>query len=100
MTATVRQWRDMRRWRLGIGAPKGLVCRVGRAAVGLGPMSELGQIQKSARANAMSAFPPLATRQRTSLEVRFVPTAEMRGEAKRLANLLIRQHAKEANAGD
>jgi hypothetical protein len=40
--------------------------------------SESGQFQKSDRANAMSAFPPLAlaTRQRTSLEVRFVPTAD------------------------
>jgi hypothetical protein len=31
-----------------------------------------GQFQKSNRANATSAFPPLATRLRTSLEVRFV----------------------------
>ena len=36
--------------------------------------NKVGQIQKSTRAIAMSAFPPLATRQRTSLEVRFVPT--------------------------
>jgi hypothetical protein len=42
-----------------------------------GSMSYLGQFQKSARANAMSAFPPLATRQRTSLEVRFVPNSEV-----------------------
>src|ERR1700737_3327647 len=37
--------------------------------------SESGQFQKSARAKAMSAFPPFATRQRTSLEVRLVPIA-------------------------
>ena len=40
-------------------------------------MSAPGQFQKSAPANAMSAFPPLATGRRTSLEVRFVPTADM-----------------------
>jgi hypothetical protein len=39
--------------------------------------SELGQFQKSARANAMSAFPPIAAELRTSLEVRFVPTTEV-----------------------
>jgi hypothetical protein len=44
-----------------------------------GSMSYLGQFQKSARANAMSAFPPLATRQRTSLEVRFVPEPYLTG---------------------
>jgi hypothetical protein len=32
----------------------------------------VGQFQKSARANAMSAFPPLATELGTSLLVRFV----------------------------
>jgi hypothetical protein len=37
----------------------------------------LGQFQKSTRANAMSAFLPLATRQRISLEVRFVPFSEV-----------------------
>jgi hypothetical protein len=47
-----------------------------------------------------SAIPTEADITRQSSDVRFVPTAEMRGEAKRLANLLIRQHAKEANAGD
>jgi hypothetical protein len=48
----------------------------------------------------MSALPQIATTERTCQHVSNVPTAEMRGEAKRLANLLIRQHAKEANAGD
>jgi CheY-like chemotaxis protein len=37
------------------------------------PMPAVGQFRKSALATAMSAFPPLATRQRTSMEVRFVP---------------------------
>jgi hypothetical protein len=37
-------------------------------------MSESGQIPKSALATAMSAFPPIATKLRTSQEVRFVPT--------------------------
>jgi len=36
-------------------------------------MSAQGQTRKSDCTIAMSAFPPLATRQRTSLEVRFVP---------------------------
>ena len=35
-------------------------------------MSLKGQTRKSALANAMSAFPPIATELRTSLEVRFV----------------------------
>jgi hypothetical protein len=34
------------------------------------------QFQTSADATAMSAFLPLATTERTSLEVRFVPKAE------------------------
>jgi hypothetical protein len=38
----------------------------------IGTMSELGQFQKSARANAMSAF-PVSDQKRTSLAVRFVP---------------------------
>ena len=41
-------------------------------------MSELGQIRKSALATAMSAFPPTATKLRTSREVRFVPMGDMR----------------------
>jgi hypothetical protein len=44
-----------------------------------GSMSHLGQFQKSACANAMSAFLPIATELRTSLEVRFVPQAEVTG---------------------
>jgi hypothetical protein len=39
-------------------------------------MSELGQTRKSALATAMSAFPPIATKLRTSREVRFVPGAD------------------------
>src|SRR5260221_1370160 len=49
-------------------------------------MSVQGQFQTSARANAMSAFPSLATRQRTSLEVCFVPRGDIRvaiGSARR-----------------
>jgi hypothetical protein len=38
-----------------------------------GPMSQLGHFQTSADATAMSAFLPLATIERTLLEVRFVP---------------------------
>jgi hypothetical protein len=38
-------------------------------------MSELGQTRKSALVAAMSAFPPIATKLRTSQEVRFVPIA-------------------------
>jgi hypothetical protein len=38
-------------------------------------MSEVGQTRKSALVTAMSAFPPIATKLRTSREVRFVPTA-------------------------
>ena len=41
-------------------------------------MSVVGHFRKSALATAMSAFPPLATELRTSLEVRFVPTPEVR----------------------
>ena len=44
-------------------------------------------------------MPPVAIKFRIAAK-RDGSTAEMRGEAKRLANLLIRQHAKEANAGD
>jgi hypothetical protein len=33
----------------------------------------IGQTRKSALATAMSAFPPIATKLRTSREVRFVP---------------------------
>jgi hypothetical protein len=44
-------------------------------------MSGLGQTQKSALATAMSAFHPIATKQRTSLKVCFVPKAEEQGAA-------------------
>jgi hypothetical protein len=40
------------------------------------PMSQLGHFQTSADATTMSAFLPLATTERTSLEVRFVPEAD------------------------
>jgi hypothetical protein len=40
-------------------------------------MSALGQFRKSALATARSAFPPIATKLRTSREVRFVPIAEV-----------------------
>jgi hypothetical protein len=40
-------------------------------------MSALGQFRKSALATARSAFPPIATKLRTSREVRFVPQADM-----------------------
>jgi hypothetical protein len=40
-------------------------------------MTVVGQLQKSARADAMSGLPPLATELRTSLEVRFVPIPEL-----------------------
>jgi hypothetical protein len=39
--------------------------------------SELGQTRKSALIAAMSAFPPIATKLRTSREVRFVPSPEV-----------------------
>ena len=39
-------------------------------------MSEQGQFQNSVKANTMPAFPLIATELRTSLEVRFVPTAD------------------------
>jgi hypothetical protein len=39
-------------------------------------MSRSGQTRKSALATAMSAFFPIATKLRTSLEVRFVPTRD------------------------
>src|ERR1700746_870586 len=38
-----------------------------------------GQTRKSALVTVMSAFPPIATKLRTSREVRFVPTAEVVG---------------------
>jgi hypothetical protein len=38
-------------------------------------MSVLGHFRKSALATARSAFPPIATKLRTSREVRFVPEA-------------------------
>ena len=45
-----------------------------------GLMSQLGQTRKSALATAMSAFPPIATKLRTSRAVRFVPFPdEMQG---------------------
>jgi hypothetical protein len=37
----------------------------------------MGHFQTSADATAMSAFPLIATELRTTLEVRFVPEAEM-----------------------
>lgn len=43
------------------------------------PMSDQGQFRKSDCATAMSAFPPLATELRTSLEVRFVLETEQAG---------------------
>ena len=43
----------------------------------LTPTSETSHFQTSADATAMSAFLPLATVERTSLEVRFVPTRDM-----------------------
>jgi len=42
-------------------------------------MSEMGQTRKSALVAAMSAFPPIATKLRTSREVRFVPTTDISG---------------------
>jgi hypothetical protein len=39
----------------------------------------VGSFQTSADATAMSAFLPLATTERTSLEVRFVPIADLSG---------------------
>jgi len=42
-----------------------------------GLMSLLGQTRMSDYTIAMSAFPPLATRQRTSPKVRFVPTCDI-----------------------
>jgi hypothetical protein len=41
------------------------------------PKSASGQNQKSAVAIAMSAFHPIATKQRTSREVRLVPGADI-----------------------
>jgi hypothetical protein len=41
------------------------------------PKSEMGQFRKSDCATVMSAFPPLATRQRTSRDVSKVPEADM-----------------------
>jgi len=40
-------------------------------------MSESGQTRKSALVTAMSAFPPIATKLRTSREVRFVPITDV-----------------------
>jgi hypothetical protein len=40
-------------------------------------MSVVGQTRKSNCAIAMSAFPPIATKLRTSREVRFVPLPEV-----------------------
>jgi hypothetical protein len=40
-------------------------------------MSESGHFRPNWALRRMSAFPPLETRQRTSLEVRFVPKADM-----------------------
>jgi hypothetical protein len=45
-----------------------------------GLMSQLGQTRKSVLVTAMSAFAPIATKLRTSREVRFVPqTDRVRG---------------------
>jgi hypothetical protein len=41
-------------------------------------MSASGHFRKSALVTDMSAFPPIATKMRTSLEVRFVPFADKR----------------------
>jgi hypothetical protein len=43
----------------------------------MAPMSQLGQTRKSALVTAMSAFPPIATKLRTSREVRFVPNSDI-----------------------
>jgi hypothetical protein len=40
-------------------------------------MSVVGQTRKSTRVTLTSAFPPLATKLRTSLLVRFVPNSEV-----------------------
>ncbi len=48
--------------------------RLAGANVGsLSPMTEMGQSRRFGDVRATSALPPIATRQRTSLEVRFVP---------------------------
>ena len=44
---------------------------------GRGLTSEMGHFRKLALVTAMSAFPPIATKLRTSREVRFVPTPEV-----------------------
>ncbi len=51
-------------------------------------MSLSGQTRKSDCTIAMSAFPPLATRQRTSPKVRFVPIAEVIRSSSRQADHL------------
>ena len=48
-------------------------------------MSELGPFRKSALVTAMSAFTPIATKLRTSREVRFVPKRTLAQNHKPLA---------------
>ena len=63
-------------------------------------MSQLGQTETSVRRLGLSGLPSIADIVGPDAQVRLVPTAEMRARQNGLANLLIRQHAKEANAGD
>jgi len=52
-------------------------------------MSGSGQTRKSALVSAMSAFPPIATKLRTSREVRFVPNTEVSALSDYMAALAI-----------
>src|SRR5258705_8263015 len=63
-----------------------------------GSKSELGQTRKSDCTIAMSAFPPFATRQRTSREVRFVPKPDSCGTSMRSSIRSPRRRARAAEA--
>jgi len=61
-------------------------------------MSQMGQIRKSAVATAMSAFPPIATKLRTSREVRFVPTTVIETDWTALGLAARKQRGKDVDA--
>src|ERR1700720_2915555 len=65
---------------------------------GLRPMSASGQTRKSTLVTAMSAFPPIATKLRTSREVRFVPILLQKSQKAR--RLICRQRTKQATIAD
>ena len=77
LRADIDGWDSLDGYRNGSPYYQGIAHEVLIRAVAATVMSVQGQFRKSDCATAMSAFPPLATELRTSLEVRFVKRTDI-----------------------